>query len=72
MPFIDIFSWIVLVILIATLVGVFVALGMMAGGPARGQSVGRSRAGRELGALRARLNGVARYRAVTPQQRRRS
>jgi hypothetical protein len=61
MPFIDIFSWIVLVILIATLVGVFVALGMMAGGPARGQSVGRSRAGRELGAL---IFGYARSRTV--------
>jgi hypothetical protein len=35
MPFIDIFAWIVLVILIATAVAVFVALGMMPGHIAR-------------------------------------
>jgi hypothetical protein len=69
MPFIDIFSWIVLVILIATLVAVFVALGMLPGRIAqrRGQSVGRSRDGRELGAL---IFGYARSRTVACGARR--
>jgi uncharacterized BrkB/YihY/UPF0761 family membrane protein len=35
MSFIDIFAWIVLLVLVATLVGVFVALGMMPGHIAR-------------------------------------
>jgi hypothetical protein len=35
MPFIDIFAWIVLLVLIATLVAAFVALGMMPGRIAR-------------------------------------
>jgi hypothetical protein len=35
MPFIDVFSWIVLAVSVATLVAVFVALGMMPGRVAR-------------------------------------
>ena len=35
MPFIDIFAWIVLLVLAATLIAVFVALGMMPGRIAR-------------------------------------
>jgi hypothetical protein len=35
MSFIDIFAWIVLIVLVATLVAVFVALGMMPGRIAR-------------------------------------
>lgn len=35
MSFIDVFAWIVLVVLIATLIAVFVALGMMPGHIAR-------------------------------------
>jgi hypothetical protein len=35
MPFIDIFAWIVLVVLLVTLVAIFVALGMMPGRIAR-------------------------------------
>ena len=35
MPFIDIFAWIVLLVLVATAVAIFVALGMMPGHIAR-------------------------------------
>jgi uncharacterized BrkB/YihY/UPF0761 family membrane protein len=35
MPFIDLFAWIVLVVLVATVVAVFIALGMMPGRIAR-------------------------------------
>jgi hypothetical protein len=37
MAFVDVFAWIVLIVVIATLVAIFVALGMMPGHIARGR-----------------------------------